>query len=128
MATRFGVVEKCIGIPTKPVTSPATEFFPLWLCECPCHAGLQCSGLLLLYSLREKVPLKVSLIILGSGAQLSRVSKVLVERTDRQIGWALGLAALSSFPVSRSPQIKRGGKGRRGGQISEIYELWIEIQ
>ena len=29
MATRFGVVEKCIRIPTKPVTSPATEFFQL---------------------------------------------------------------------------------------------------
>ena len=29
MATRFGVVEKCIHMPNKPVTSPATEFVPL---------------------------------------------------------------------------------------------------
>ena len=29
MVTRFGVVKKCLRMPTKPVTSPATEFFPL---------------------------------------------------------------------------------------------------
>ena len=37
METQFGVVEKCIPMPTKPVTSPATEFFPLHQAATP-HA------------------------------------------------------------------------------------------